>query len=139
MLTIENNVVTADKVNVLFESLYISKSAKDMFIPYASDDVISMSKVNIHIKGFVNITKNHARLSVINFKSCNISFSGTIIFDTNYCGQVISLDTHIKVMEHTNITFVNNRYHNKLIAVEYTDEYNQPYPFCLFQYNYGNE
>ena len=37
-------------------------------------------------------------------------------------------------MEYTNITFVNNKYFSKLIAIESTEDYYQLYPFCLFQY-----
>jgi len=35
-------------------------------------------------------------------------------------------------MEQTSIKFVNNKYKNKLIDI--AEQYNQPYPFCLFQY-----
>ena len=37
-------------------------------------------------------------------------------------------------MEYTNITFINNKYFSKLITRTLSEEYNQPYPFCLFQY-----
>ena len=68
------------------------------------------------------------------FQSCDILFSGKITFDTNYCNAVISLDTHIKVMEYTSINFVGNKYFSKLITIESTEDYYQPHPFCLFQY-----
>ena len=131
LLIIENDVATADKANVLLESLHISRNNK---LVNPSDDLISISNVNIHVNRLFNIMKNHAKLSILKFKSCDIIFSGKIMFDANYCNQVILLDTHIKVLEHSNITFTNNKYLNKLIAVENTKEYAQPYPFCLFQY-----
>ena len=37
-------------------------------------------------------------------------------------------------MEYTNMTFIGNKYFSKLITIESTEDYYQPYPFCLFQY-----
>ena len=37
-------------------------------------------------------------------------------------------------MENSKISFANNRYQNRLILVENTEKYYQPYQFCLFQY-----
>ena len=99
---------------------------------------MSASNVNICINGPVNVVKNHARSSIIRLHSCDILLSGKIRLDKNYCGQVVTLDIHIKVMEHGNITFFNNQYQNTLIAVESTEKHNQPYPFCIFQYVVNN-
>ena len=85
-------------------------------------------------QGPINVINNIVTLSIIRFHSCDILFSGEIKFDTNNCAQVISLDTYIKVMEYTNITFVSNGHLNNIIAIENAQGYYQPYPFCLFQY-----
>ena len=134
LLTIENKLVTSHQVNVLLKSLNILHNSYSQFTRIQYNDIISATKVNIHISGPVNIAGNHALLSIMRFQSCDILFSGKIIFDTNYCDQVILLDSHIKVMEYTSLTFTNNKYFSKLITIESTEDYFQPYPFCLFQY-----
>ena len=135
VLTIENKVVASHQVNVLFESLNILHNSYSQFKSIQYNDIISVTKANIHIRGPINVAENHALLSIIRFQSCDILFSGKLTFDTNYCNEVISLDTHIKVMEYANITFMYNKYFSKLITIESTEDYYQPlYPFCLFQY-----
>ena len=130
LLTIENNAVS--KVNVLFESLNISHNT----YKYVKEigHTISIANVNLHIKGPINVIKNVVTLSIVRIHSCDILFSGEIKFDSNNCAQVISLDTYIKVMEYTNITFVSNGHLNNITTVENAQGYYQPYPFCLFQY-----
>ena len=138
ILMVENNHQMSDKVNVFIESSNFSRN-KEIRHKTA---MISFTKVNVYIKGSVNFISNGANLannanskfSIINFHSCDISFIDAITFDKNICLQVILLDTYIKVMEHANITFVNNIYFNEVIVVESVKEYNQPHPFCLFQY-----
>ena len=135
LLTIENKVVASHRVNVLLKSLSISYNSYLQLkgIQY-KDDILSVTKANVHISGPFSVAKNNALLRIMQFQSCDILFSGKITFDTNYCNEVISLDTHIKVMEYTNITFIGNKYFSKLITIESTEDYYQPYPFCLFQY-----
>ena len=134
LLTIENKVVALHQVNVLFESLNILHNSYNQFKRIQHNDIISVTKANIHISGPVNVAENHALLSIMRFQSCDILFSGKITFDTNYCNEVISLDTHIKVMEYTNITFTGNKYYSKILTIESTEDYYQLYPYCLFQY-----
>ena len=134
LLTIESKVVASHRVNVLLKSLNILHNSYSQLKRIQHNDIISVTKANIHISGPVNVAKNNALLSIMKFQSCDILFSGKITFDTNYSNEVISLDTHIKVMEYTNITFVGNKYFSKLITIESTEDYYQPHPFCLFQY-----
>ena len=134
MLTIENKVVAPHQVNVLFQTLNILHNSYNHLKRTQYNNIISVTKANIHIRGPVNVAYNHAWLNIMRFQSCDILFSGKLTFYTNYCNEVISLDTHIKVMEYTNITFVNNKYFSKLITIESKEDYYQPYPFCLFQY-----
>ena len=127
LFIIRNEVATEDRVSVLFESLSIINNKKSQF-------GIIMKKVNVHFNGPVIISNNKIKFSIMQFQLCDVSFSGTIKLHNNYCNTVISLDTHINILEHTNISFVKNKYQNSLFAVENIKEYNQPYPICLFQY-----
>ena len=131
LLTVENRVPFLGKVNLLLESLNIFHNF-NLYTTYKN--LISVSAANVHINGTFNVTKNHCRLSIMQLQSCDISFNGKIIFDNNYCAEVFSLDTYIKVLEYTNITIINNRYQNVLISLESAVGYYQPHAFCLFQY-----
>ena len=132
LLVIDNAAAPFSHVNVLIESLNIShnkfKYVKD------TNDVILISNMNVHVKGPINVIGNDASKSVLQFHSCDILFSGEIIFDLNNCAQLILLNSYIKVMEYANIAFVNNRHQNNIIEVENAKGLYQPYPFCLFQY-----
>ena len=132
LLMIENNAPTLVKVNVSLKSLNILHN-----VPLSTmiqDNMILISNMNVHISGNFNVTKNRYRLSIMQFQSCDVLLSGKITFNENHCGQVILLDTYIKIMEYTNITFKNNGYLNNIISIEGAEEYYQPYPFCIFQY-----
>ena len=127
LFIIRNEVTTVDRVSVLFQSLNITYSRKLQF-------GIILKKVNVHFNGPVDISNNKFKFSIMHFQSCNVSFSGAIKLYKNYCSNIISLDSYIKILEYSNISFVKNTYQNSLLAVENTEEYNQPYPVCLFQY-----
>ena len=126
LLTIENNVATLDGVNIFFEFLSITEN-----IIFSG---IKLKKVNVHFTGSVYVCNNNFRSSIIRFQSCNVMFNGKFKFDKNYCDEIITVDTYIKVLEYTKISFVKNMYRNSLLAVESTEKYNQPNPLCLFQY-----
>ena len=119
------------KANILFEFLIISHN---YLSAETTNDMISITTMNVHINGTFNVTNNHCGLTIVNFRSCDVLFSGKMIFNRNDCKGMISTNTHIKVMEYTNITFFKNRCHDDVILVEASDEYYQPYPLCLFQY-----
>ena len=80
------------------------------------------------------LLKINANKPLYIFLSRDILFGGKIIFVKNHCKQVISMNAHIKIMEYTNITFFKIKCENSIILVETSNEYYQPYPFCLFQY-----
>ena len=132
LLMIENTAPTLGKGYVLLKSLTIFHNVP----PTAAkeNNMISIVAVNVHISGTFNVTKNIYRLSIMQFQSCDVLLSGKIVFNKNEYGQVILLDTYIKIMEFTNITFKNNGYYNNIISIEGAEEYYQPYPFCIFQY-----
>ena len=127
LLVIHNEVATFDKVNVFFKFLNFTKNS-------IVGDVIWLKKVNVHFAGPFDVYENRFKSSIMRFQSCDVLFSGTVIIHKNQCSEVISVDTHIKILEYTNISIVKNIYSNSLLAVVSTEEYNQPYPLCLFQY-----
>ena len=90
--------------------------------------------MNVYINDTFNVTKNHCIQAIIHFQSCDILFSRKVMFIENTCKEVILMNTHIKVMEYTNISFIKNKCKNIVISIKTSDEYNQPYPLCLFQY-----
>ena len=120
------------KANILLQSLIISQTTS------ISEDydmhMISITTMNVHINDTFIVTSNECRLAIMHFQSCDILLNGKIIYNKNNCSKVISVDTHIKIMQHTNLSFVKNICHNNIISVESSDEYHQPYPLCLFQY-----
>ena len=94
----ENEVATLDGVDVFFESLSITK-IKVLF-------GIILKKGDVHFNGPIDISNNKITFSIIQFQSCDVLFSATMKLHKNYCHKVISLDTHIKILEYTNISFV---------------------------------
>ena len=131
LLIIENKPHAIGKLNVVLESLDVLRNTA---MKTRNMDMILITGMNVHIKGPINVFRNYARLSIIQFKLCNILCSGKILFDSNHCNEAISLDSHIKVAEHTNITIISNRYRNNIITVTSVEKYYQVHPFCLFQY-----
>ena len=132
LLLIQNLVTTFDELNVLLESLSIFKNK---IVSTIDHHIISITKANVRINGPITVVQNLAKTkNIMQFRLCDLLFSGEIKFDRNICNHVISLNTHIKIMEHTDISFIHNEYQDYLIAVETTEEYYEPYPFCLFQY-----
>ena len=94
------------KANILFESLIVLHNYLSAgVIP----NTISITTMNVHINGTFNVTKNHCIQAIIHFQSCDILFSGKMMFIENTCNEVILMNTHIKVMEYTNIFFIKNR------------------------------
>ena len=132
LIIIENRVALLGKIHLLLESLTIC--FHNYNIRHIIKNLILVSAANVHINGTFNVTKNHCRLSIMQFQLCDILFSGNIIFDNNYCAEVLSLDAYIKVLEYTNIAIINNRYQNALISLNSAVGYYQPHAFCLFQY-----
>ena len=127
LLVIDNYVATFDKVNVSFKFLNFIKN-------YILGGGISIRKATVKVTELINVYNNKFKSSVMRFQSCDVLFSGTVIIHENQCSEVILVDTHIKILEYTNISIVKNTYKNSLLAVVTTEEYNQPYPLCLFQY-----
>ena len=93
----------------------------------------------INFNGLVRISNNnHLCMHIMQFQFCNIMFSKIVFITSNYCDRIITVKAHresayIQIMEYSNFTLTQNIY-KSLIAVETDPAYNNPYPFCLFQY-----
>ena len=102
--------------------------------------IMQMHSGHVVFNGLIRIYNNNYHLCkhIMQFQFCNIVFSKNIFITSNYCDRIITLKAHresayIEVIEYSNITFTQNTYHS-LIVVETDPPYNNPYPFCLFQY-----
>ena len=90
---------------------------------------------SVEIYGNINLSCEY----IIQLISCDVSFSKNITMKLNLCKRIIvlksdGLSTYTKVKEYSYITITKNIYTDSLIAVENYPAYNNPYPFCLFQY-----
>ena len=104
IILIENRdlIISNLKANIHFESLIISQN---YLSAETKSDIIFIATMNVHINGIFNVTDNQCKQTIVHFRLCDLLFSGKMIFDRNDCKGVISTNTHIKVMEHTNIFF----------------------------------
>ena len=105
-------------------------------------DIIAIHNVHVNISGEATFSYNLNADSMILFYYCYVTFYKDISFimngDTeivNAITQIITLHsdlTYIKVIENTNIKFINNTYLQiiQVNVVNYT-----PYPVCVFQYD----
>ena len=100
-------------------------------------NLILIEKLTVYMYGPLIISHNSAEYySILQLVSSKLLFYGVIIFKSNVCYQVISIDMeqpYIKVLEYANITFSNNKCNNKLIEVAIEDN-ELWYNYCLFQY-----
>ena len=133
---IANNLMIFHSSDVLFNG--------PMTISNNAGSVMQMSSCNITFNGSVNIYDNYIFdvyicEYIMQFTSCNMLFSKDIFISSNICKMIIIIKSHraelsyIKVMEYSKIALTQNNCSN-VIAVEIDSIYNNPYPFCLFQY-----
>ena len=131
-----NNDASDCKANVFFKGTI-------NFIRNRANLLMSrFSYMAVNMNGTITVSENYVILSnIINFEYCDITFTKTITFLSNICGSVIyvmSLELpYITVMEHANITFINQTYQDDLIYVSGTaiNDYDNIFPYCLFQYS----
>ena len=101
-----------------------------------SEDLIRIYRTVVNMIGEALFSHNtHAR-NILLLHYCNVTVHKNISFAlSNHCDQVLTLESefaYIKVLENTNIEFVDNSYNNWLIKVIVQDYI--PYPPCFFQY-----
>ena len=98
-------------------------------------DLIEFQNMVVYMHGPVTISYNYARkYGILLLVTSEVLFYGGIIFKRNRCYQIISLSEHayIKIMEYTNMVFINNTCFNKLIEISKESDLRNN--FCLFQY-----
>ena len=131
----------ADHTIIIFQSSNIVFNAS-ITISNNKASTMQMYSSNITFNGSVDIYDNRCYLpihdSIIKFQFCHILFSKNILIASNVCKQIVIFkayqeSAYIRVTQFSNITFTHNN-HSNLIAVEIDPVYNNPYPFCLFQY-----
>ena len=93
------------------------------------------SEVNAYVMGPVTITKIYD-LTIMHFITSEVTFGGDIIINSSICDQVIQLQSnfvYLKLEQNSTITIFNILIQNEIIAVD-NDQYNNPYPYCIFQF-----
>ena len=89
--------------------------------------------------GPIVISMNKASVSAMLLQFSYVLFTGSILFESNFCDKIITLvsqnreSAYIEVMEYSNITFSLNS-NSSPIAVETNYNYYNIYPTCIFQY-----
>ena len=79
-------------------------------------------------QGQINISENYVD-SIMSFKTSDVSFDEKIIFISNKCINIITIESeypYIKVMQHANITFASNEYLHDLIVFGSNMKHNNP-------------
>ena len=139
------------KINLLqneVESVLIFKSSTVLFNGVMTisrnkkfGSIMEMHSCNVTFNGSNNIHGNVNTSSeyIIHFVSCDVLFSKNVTITYNLGKRIIALksdegSTYIKVMEYSYIIIARNVHTDSLIVVENYPAYNNPYPFCLFQY-----
>ena len=96
--------------------------------------LISVTNGYLQLNGNTIFSRNYAT-EVLYTSLSTLSFSNNIMFDNNYCNQIINLNCklcYLKFLNQVNLTFHKNSLYNELIKV--TVRSNHPHPYCLLQY-----
>ena len=105
-------------------------------------NIISIHDAIVNVIGAATFTYSSNAISIITFYSCNVTFSKNISFIRNGIADPYSVDSiitlasdsaYIKVMENSNIRFIDNNYAKQLVQIKVKDY--TPYPLCMFQYD----
>ena len=102
-------------------------------------NIVSLKLCSAVFKGLIYNIREISK-STMFFEKSDIIFDKEITFVSNLCDGVMTIKSeykeypYIKVMQHANVTFFDNKYYGNLLTFESDDNSNYPYPFCLFQY-----
>ena len=99
-------------------------------------NIVSLYWCSALFQGPITISDNYVD-SIMFFEASDVTFDKKISFISNKSTKIISIESeypYIEVMQHANITFTSNDYSLELITYESKIKYNNPYPFCVFQY-----
>ena len=103
-------------------------------------NIIFLHSCTTLFQGPITISSNSAN-SVMLLEASDVTFSKKIIFISNKSIKIITIEAeypYIKVMQHANITFASNVYSLALYFIAFI-KYNNPYPFCVFQYTVAKD
>ena len=100
--------------------------------------VMVFAYLSVYMNG-VTILENFAKNIFMTFDVCDVTFTKVFRFVSNMCPVAIYLRSYeipyMKVMEYTNVTFINNIIHDHVIAYEiFQNSYYSVFPYCIFQY-----
>lgn len=116
------------KVNVFFKE-------NINLINNKANSAIYLGNMVVHMNGTLFVSDNIVKFCVMEFDFCNIVWTKMITFDSNICNDVIYLKSfdlpYVKVIEHVNVTFTNNTYHQ---IIFFDSIMNGVFPYCFFQY-----
>ena len=127
---IVDNIMILESSDILFNGPVIISENRG--------SIMHMYLCNVTFNGLVHINDNAYCDHIIHFHFCNILLTKSVLITSNMCEKIIVLKSpkelaYIKILEYSNITFTQNDY-NTLIEIDTGSDYNNPYPFCLFQY-----
>ena len=129
------SVINLSKISCTLYMTGPMKIAHNVADAHRQLDLIFIQNMIVSIGGPSILSYNTAKCcNILKFVSSLVIFTGTILFKFNTCSQVIFLNIqqpYIKVLEYSNITFINNRCIKKLLEVEVSDSWNN---YCPFQY-----
>ena len=101
--------------------------------------IISIHNAVVNISGEAIFSYNLNAVNLISFYFCNVTFCKDVFFTMNgdseildSISQVITLHSdlpYIKVMENTNIRFINNAYLHQVNVIKVNIKDYTPYPF----------
>ena len=101
-------------------------------------DMTYLYQVVVQTSGSILIVRNHVDRVMV-FESCDVMLSKNMTFRQNRCLEIILLLsdlTCIKIMEYSRFVISDN--YNKClnypISIKSEKYFDNPYPFCLFQY-----
>jgi len=132
---------------LLIGSILISRTVITVLAAgdYNYRSLIHLKKVDVYMNSTINVSYNKAS-SLLLFESCDVvSISGTFCFIANICSdQTIGLiagTKYIIIKEYTIIKFIDNHSYHLISVGDYrynNVHFNQPNPYCLFQYMRAN-
>ena len=148
MLITFKNVIFCDNLFVLlniasttlpmyYEPL-VSVVTKDKFTIYGNmnEILIHFKNVQVHFRGVTNFFENMFSTIVYSDSSKLIFTNATAFHRNNDCIYLLNLNgrwLYIVLAEHANFTISFNELENEIISV--SEVYNNPFPFCIFQFN----
>ena len=144
-VTIENCTFTNNSGNLLMSINVPSNCKTNVFLNQAinfaknvAGFVMHLYGVAVHLNGTLTVLENVVTHNIIKFQDCAITFVNTITFRSNVCGTIIYMTSdnmqYIRVMEHANITFVNNTYLHVFVTKPVKNDNAVIFPYCFFQY-----